>query len=139
MEAIPVVGAGVGGVEDVGEASREDREYFALTSFRLFMPHWSPGDRRRAICPHCESTREVEYRIVSMLFRVPDQCVLVPALLGGVCLSCDQVALIPAQSTPVIHEMLAKARQPQRSEATPEPADRPHGPIYSSSGRIISR
>lgn len=62
------------------------------------------GDASEAICPHCKTLVTTHYR--TRTYRLASSGVDVPGALVAVCDLCDQVATIPAQTTPRIGEAL---------------------------------
>ncbi len=59
-----------------------------------------PGDRSRAICPHCRKTEATTFAYRDVPFD--DGSGTVKGVLTAVCDACGAVAAIPAQSTPAI-------------------------------------
>lgn len=69
------------------------------------------GDERKLICPTCEIRTTAVYKQAPYSFDVEGREVKIPDLFVAVCTECDQIARIPAQSTPAIKEAIAKARR----------------------------
>jgi hypothetical protein len=61
---------------------------------------YSPGDNGRAICPHCEKLVSTTFVYRDVPFD--DGTGQVKGILTAVCDVCDNVAAVPAQSTPAI-------------------------------------
>jgi hypothetical protein len=59
-----------------------------------------PGDKSRAICPHCRKTEATTFAYRDVPFD--DGSGTVKGVLTAVCDKCGAVAAIPAQSTPAI-------------------------------------
>jgi DNA-binding helix-hairpin-helix protein with protein kinase domain len=71
------------------------------------------GDRERAACANCEAFVSVVYCLRDVPFS--DGSGLVSQVLVGVCDQCDQVCVLPQQSTPTVKRALEKQRKPLES------------------------
>ncbi|MCK0154929.1 hypothetical protein MWU49_14530 [Alcanivorax sp. S6407] len=71
------------------------------------------GDTQKAICSHCQSLQTATYQLRDVPFS--DGSGIVKNVLVGVCNQCDQVALLPHQSTPAVRRELDTARKPVES------------------------
>jgi hypothetical protein len=71
---------------------------------------FTPGDKSRAICPHCAKlvTTTFSYRDVPF----DDNAGTAQNILAAVCDECNKVVAIPAQSTPAIKKARAPAEIP---------------------------
>ncbi|TMV02600.1 hypothetical protein FGK63_20445 [Ruegeria sediminis] len=69
---------------------------------------FSVGDKSRAICPDCEQivSTTLERQDVSL----DDGSGTVPGILAGVCDQCGTVVSIPAQSAPVIRQVMDRVQ-----------------------------
>ncbi len=73
------------------------------------MKFFSEGDRSKAICGVCKAARSTTLGYRDVPFS--DGSGMVKDILVGVCDTCDQVAAIPAQSTPAISKARSKASE----------------------------
>jgi hypothetical protein len=64
------------------------------------MQFFSEGDKSKAICSNCKGVRTTIFAYRDVPFSDGDG--IVKSILVGVCEQCDNVASIPAQSTPAI-------------------------------------
>lgn len=67
------------------------------------MKKYNAGDKSKALCPECG--------LVNTTFQYRDLTLeqskkTVPNILVGVCDSCDSTVSTPAQSTPMIHQVI---------------------------------
>jgi|TARA_R110000868_G_scaffold286963_1_gene547368 hypothetical protein len=62
------------------------------------------GDKKKAICETCESLTDATFMLRDVPFS--DGSGIVKNVLAGVCDSCNEVVLIPHQSTPAIKKQL---------------------------------
>lgn len=77
------------------------------------MKLFQEGDKGKALCSHCKGLVETTYRRRDVPFS--DGKGVASNILVGVCSTCDQVAAIPAQSTPAIREARQKEVKPVAS------------------------
>lgn len=80
------------------------------------------GDVERSICPHCKAMREMVYQYRAVYLQKTK--VTVPNVLVGVCQTCDQPIVLPAQSTPRIAEARAREVREQNARIPLELEDR---------------
>jgi RNase P subunit RPR2 len=66
-----------------------------------------PGDHTRAICEQCGV---VDARFTVRTYRLVEPRVDVPDVLVAVCTVCDEVVIVPYQSSPALNEARRKAR-----------------------------
>lgn len=71
------------------------------------------GDSQKAICENCRSLENVTFKLRDVPFS--DGSGLVKNVLVGVCDKCDQVSVLPHQSTPVVKRQLEAQRKPIES------------------------
>ncbi len=71
------------------------------------------GDREQAACTRCKAFVDVTYQLRDVPFS--DGGGLVNQVLVGVCEQCDQVCVLPQQSTPAVKRALEKQRKPLES------------------------
>ena len=62
------------------------------------MKIWKEGETSRTICPTCRRRTDVTFRRRTVELEDPD--VSIPDVLAAVCCECDEIAMIPAQSSP---------------------------------------
>ena len=67
------------------------------------------GDSQKAICEHCSSLQNVTFRLRDV--PLSDGSGTVKQVLVGVCDECDQVCLLPHQSTPAVQRHLEAHRK----------------------------
>jgi hypothetical protein len=67
------------------------------------------GDQSEAVCRHCKAIVTTTYR--TRTYRLVTSGVDVPGALVAVCDLCDNVATIPAQTTPRIGEALQRRKE----------------------------
>jgi hypothetical protein len=67
------------------------------------------GDASEAICRHCKAIVSTTYR--TRTYRLVTTGVDVPGALVGVCDLCDNVAVIPAQTSPRIGQALDRRKE----------------------------
>jgi len=68
------------------------------------------GDTKKVACNTCESFQSATFKLRNVPFS--DGSGLVKNVLVGVCDTCDCVAVVPHQSTPLIKKQLDKLRKP---------------------------
>ena len=68
------------------------------------MKIFKAGDSQKAICEHCGSLENATFKLRDVPFS--DGSGLVKNVLVGVCDKCDQVILLPHQSTPALKKQL---------------------------------
>lgn len=71
------------------------------------------GDSQKAICENCRSLENATFKLRDVPFS--DGSGLVKNVLVGVCDKCDQVSILPHQSTPVVKKQLEAQRKPVES------------------------
>lgn len=71
------------------------------------------GDSQRVICENCRSLENATFILRDVPFS--DGSGLVKNVLVGVCDKCDQVSILPHQSTPVVKRQLEAQRKPVES------------------------
>lgn len=71
------------------------------------------GDSQKAICEHCRSLENATFRLRDVPFS--DGSDIVKNVLVGVCDKCEQVCLLPHQSTPAVKRQLDGPRKPIES------------------------
>jgi hypothetical protein len=71
------------------------------------------GDQEKGACENCAAFVTVTYQLRDVPFS--DGCGVVKQVLVGVCEQCDQVCVLPQQSTPVVKRALEKQRRPVES------------------------
>lgn len=71
------------------------------------------GDSQKAICENCRSLENATFKLRDVPFS--DGSGLVKNVLVGVCDKCDQVSILPHQSTPVVKRQLEAQRKPIES------------------------
>ncbi|MBE9485966.1 MAG: hypothetical protein IMY82_02205 [Chloroflexi bacterium] len=71
------------------------------------------GDQEKAACEKCAAFVTVIYQLRDVPFS--DGSGLVKQVLVGVCEQCDQVCVLPQQSTPAVKCVLEKQRKPIES------------------------
>jgi len=71
------------------------------------------GDQEKAACEKCSAFVTVTYCLRDVPFS--DGSGLVSKVLVGVCEQCDQVCVLPQQSTPAVKRVLEKQRKPIES------------------------
>lgn len=71
------------------------------------------GDSQKAICENCRSLENATFKLRDVPFS--DGSGLVKNVLVGVCDKCDQVSILPHQSTPVVKKQLEAQRKPIES------------------------
>lgn len=71
------------------------------------------GDSQQAICDHCGALETMTFRLRDVPFS--DNSGIVKNVVVGVCDRCDQVCLLPHQSTPAVSKQLACQRKPVES------------------------
>lgn len=71
------------------------------------------GDAQKAVCEHCRSLEKTTFKLRDVPFS--DGSGLVKNVLVGVCDKCDQVSILPHQSTPVVKKQLEAQRKPIES------------------------
>lgn len=62
------------------------------------MKIWKEGESSRTICPTCRRRTDVTFRRRVVELKDPD--ISIPDVLAAVCCECDEIAMIPAQSSP---------------------------------------
>ena len=67
------------------------------------------GDTKKAACNNCESFQDVTFKLRDVPFN--DGSGVVKNVLAGVCNTCDSVAVLPHQSTPVVKKQLEVQRK----------------------------
>lgn len=67
------------------------------------------GDTQKAVCSNCHSLRTATFKLRDVPFS--DGSGVVKNVLVGVCDSCDEVCLLPHQSTPMVHKQLEAQRK----------------------------
>jgi len=67
------------------------------------------GDTTKAACHHCQSFQNVTFQLRNTPFS--DGSGVVKNVLVGVCDSCDSVAVLPQQSTPMVKKQLETQRR----------------------------
>lgn len=67
------------------------------------------GDSQRAICEHCGSIQAATFKLRDV--PLSDGSGVVKKVLVGVCDKCDQVCLLPHQSTPAVQKHLEAQRK----------------------------
>jgi hypothetical protein len=67
------------------------------------------GDSKSAICEHCGSVQSATFRLRDV--ALSDGSGVVKKVLVGVCDECDQVCLLPHQSTPAVKKQLEAQRK----------------------------
>ena len=67
------------------------------------------GDSQKAICENCRSLENATFKLRDVPFS--DGSGLVKNVLVGVCDKCDQVSILPHQSTPVVKKQLEVQRK----------------------------
>jgi hypothetical protein len=87
------------------------------------------GDDARAICRHCKAMRDIVYRYRAVYLEKTK--VSVPNVLVGVCLTCDESIVLPAQSTPRIKEARERVVREQNARIPLELEDRLNMMAYS--------
>lgn len=68
------------------------------------------GDSQQAICEYCHSLETATFALRDVPFS--DGSGIVKNVLVGVCNQCDQVSILPHQSTPVVNKQLETQRKP---------------------------
>ena len=68
------------------------------------MKIFKAGDSQKAICEYCRSLQNATFKLRDVPFS--DGSGLVKNVLVGVCDKCDQVILLPHQSTPALKKQL---------------------------------
>jgi hypothetical protein len=76
----------------------------AMTKF------YAPGDKSRAICPHCAKLVATSFAYRDVPFD--DGVGMAKGILAAVCDGCGRVVAVPAQSTPAIRKERAAAEIP---------------------------
>lgn len=71
------------------------------------------GDTQKAICDLCESLESVTFKLRDVPFN--DGSGMVKNVLVGVCDQCNEVCLLPHQSTPAVRTQLEAHRKPVES------------------------
>jgi len=71
------------------------------------------GDSQQAICEHCHSLENATFHLRDVPFS--DGSGVVKNVLVGVCDKCDQVCVLPHQSTPAVKKQLDSQRKPIES------------------------
>lgn len=71
------------------------------------------GDQEKGVCDKCAAFVTLTYQLRDVPFS--DGCGLVKQVLVGVCEQCDQVCILPQQSTPGVKRALEKQRKPVES------------------------
>jgi len=71
------------------------------------------GDQEKAACDKCQAFVTVTYQLRDVPFS--DGSGMVKQVLAGVCEQCDQVCVLPQQSTPAVKRALEKQRKPLES------------------------
>jgi len=71
------------------------------------------GDSQKAICEHCHALENATFKLRDVPFS--DGSGVVKNVLVGVCDKCDQVSILPHQSTPVVKKQLELQRKPVES------------------------
>jgi hypothetical protein len=71
------------------------------------------GDQEQAACTNCAAFVTVTYQLRDVPFS--DGSGMVSQVLVGVCEQCDQVCVLPSQSTPAVKRALEKQRKPLES------------------------
>lgn len=71
------------------------------------------GDSQKAICEHCGSLENATFKLRDVPFS--DGSGTVKNVLVGVCNRCDQVCVLPHQSTPAVRKQLECQRKPVES------------------------
>jgi len=78
------------------------------------MSKWKEGDKlERAECDNCGKFTPVTFKYRDVPFE--GNIGVVEDILVGVCDECDQVIVVPSQSSPKIKETLAKIKE-ERNE-----------------------
>lgn len=67
------------------------------------------GDKQKAACNHCESFQTVTFQLRDVPFS--DGSGIVKNVLVGVCDTCNLVAVLPHQSTPLVKKQLEKQQK----------------------------
>ncbi len=67
------------------------------------------GDTKKAACNNCESFQDVTFKLRNVPFN--DGSGIVKNVLVGVCDTCDSIAVLPHQSTPVVKKQLEVQRK----------------------------
>ena len=62
------------------------------------------GDSKQLVCTNCNSFQEITFKLRDISFS--DGRGIVKNVLAGVCNSCDSVAVLPHQSSPVIKKQM---------------------------------
>lgn len=68
------------------------------------------GDSQKVICEYCRSLETATFTLRDVPFS--DGSGIVKNVLVGVCNQCDQVSILPHQSTPVVNKQLEAQRKP---------------------------
>jgi len=71
------------------------------------------GDSQKAICENCRSLENATFALRDVPFS--DGSGVVKNVLAGVCDKCDQVSILPHQSTSVVEKQLEIQRKPIES------------------------
>ena len=71
------------------------------------------GDSQKAICENCRSLENATFTLRDVPFS--DSSGVVKNVLVGVCDKCDEVSILPHQSTPVVKKQLEAQRKPIES------------------------
>lgn len=101
------------------DADREDAKTAYSPGKLRFL---NAGDRARAICGHCSAMRDIEYQYRPLVLEKTK--ITVPNVLVGVCLECDDIVSIPAQSTPRIKAARQRQMKEQNARISLELEDR---------------
>lgn len=71
------------------------------------------GDSQKAICENCRSLENATFALRDVPFN--DDSGVVKNVLAGVCDKCNQVSILPQQSTPAVKKQLEAQRKPIES------------------------
>ena len=74
------------------------------------MKIYKVGDRQKAICNNCACLENITYKLSDV--PMSDGLGVVKNVLAGVCDTCNSVALLPHQSTPLVKKHIEKKRVP---------------------------
>lgn len=92
------------------------------------------GDTTKVACNHCQSFEYATFKLRNVPFS--DGSGVVNNVLAGVCNKCDNVTVIPSQSTPVIKKQLEKQRRSIESRVPAHMVDILNLASYELSGSI---
>ena len=77
------------------------------------MKIFKAGDSQKAVCESCKSLESATFKLRNVPFS--DGSGVVKNVLVGVCDQCDEVSILPHQSTPIIKKQLEAQRKPIES------------------------